>query len=67
MVTFAQNWKNVADDEAGSALVWKVSNIEHFQILWNVAPCGNENQGAHPETDIIRALSYLRCGDRGSV
>src|SRR5882762_11216423 len=37
-----------------------MSNIEHFPALENCTSCG-ENQGTHPETDSIRALSSLWC------
>ena len=37
-----------------------------FQLR-NVGLCHGENQGTHPETDIIRALYNLWCSDRGSL
>jgi hypothetical protein len=35
--------------------------------LWNAVPWRSENQGTQLEADIIRALSYLWCRDRGSL
>jgi hypothetical protein len=32
-----------------------------------VASCVHEDQGTHPNTDIIRALPYLWSGDRRSM
>jgi hypothetical protein len=43
------------------------SNIEHFPASEALYDTGRENQGSHPETDIIRSLYYLWCGYRGGV
>lgn len=49
------------------ANVLKMSNIEHLSRCGTLHYAGCENQRTHPETDIIRALYYLWCRDRGSL
>jgi hypothetical protein len=52
---------------AARANMLKMSNIEHFFNCGTLHYVGGENQRAHPEADIIRALYYLWCSDRGSL
>jgi hypothetical protein len=40
--------------------VLKMSNIEHLSNCRNVALCGGENQGTHPET--VFSVPYPTCG-----
>jgi hypothetical protein len=35
--------------------------------LWKTVACRGENQRPHPQTDIIRTLSYLWCNQRGGL
>ena len=44
-----------------------VSSIEHFPAAETLYCTVRENQGSHPETDIIRSVYYLWCGYRGGV
>jgi hypothetical protein len=50
-----------------SANVLTMSNIGHFPASEALYSTVRENQGSHPETDIIRSVYYLWCGYRGGV
>ena len=45
----------------------KMSNIEHFPDDRTLQYVASEKQGAHSETDGVRAVPYLWCRGRGSL